>query len=215
MGRTVPETQQATIDFFSARVADWAKAPAAIGLSAATVAAVSARLAEARAALAAAQAARVAAMAATLVLRQAMDELRRVGGDAVKTIRVYAESTGDTQVFVDAQIPPVSPPTPTAPPAAPTRLAATILAPFGVGLSWRGRTGGGVMFGVWRRIGGAGDFTLIDITRARRYEDTTLPAGTGRVDYYIAAHRGAFRANSAAIAVSIAGGGGQAVRMAS
>lgn len=205
MGRTVPETQQAAIDFFAVRIPGWAEAPPSIGLTPETVDGIGARVAAARARLAEARAARVAAETATLALSQAMAEMRAYGGDLVKTIRTFAETTGDTRVFVEAGIPPVSPPTPPAPPAAPTRLAATLLRPFGVGLSWRAPAGGGVWFGVWRRVAGADGFTLLDTTAARRYEDRTLPAGAGSAGYFIAAHRGAFRSNGPAIEVRLAG----------
>jgi hypothetical protein len=210
----VPDTQQGAIDFFSSRTPTWAANQAAIGISAAQVVDIDAKVTAAQTKLAAAQAARNAAKTATLDLADAMNDMRGFGGDLIKTIRAFAETTDDDTVYVLSDIPPVSPPTPAGPPDQPTVLAADILLPFGIGLTWKGSVSQSAYFSVWRKVDSDISFSLIGTTKSRDFEDRSLPAQTASVDYYIAAIRDTFTVNSASLSIQIGSDGAGAMTLA-
>lgn len=214
MAGIVPNTQQAAIDFYNTRLVPWATHFAAIGILAPQVAEMDTLVTDAQDKLAAALAARQAAKDATLDLAFAMEAMRAFGGELIKTIRTHAEITGDNQVYVLSEIPPVAPPTPAGPPVQPTELAARILLPFGLGLSWKGSIAQGAFFGVWRRLDGEAGYTLIGNAKTKNYDDQTLPAGTASVDYYITAYRDDFAVNSQPISVQIGANGTTALSLA-
>ncbi len=189
MGRTVPETQQDAIDFFATRIGDWAKGPAAIGLTSDQVTEVQSRLAEVQARLVEAHAARIAARRSTLALNDAMRNLRSFGGDLVKTIRTFAETNNDPSVYSASGIPPVADPTPAPPPAMPTQVRATITALGTISIEWRGRRSGGVQFIVERRDtpvnAPPGPWRFVAVTPANETDDDTVPPGLASVAYRV------------------------------
>lgn len=197
MGRTVPETQQDAIDFFAGRIGAWSDAPTLIGLTEAQSDAVAAALSEAQAALAAARAARIAARTATLALNQAMATLRSTGGDAVKTIRAFAEATDNPAVYTDASIPPASPPSPAGIPDAPTRVEAAITSRGAAAIRWKGSRAGGTAFIVERRLksldGVAGPWAYAGTSTTNTLTDATIPIGHAAVTYRVFAIRPAGR----------------------
>jgi hypothetical protein len=206
MGRTVPVANQDAIDFFANRIGDWAKGPAAIGLTSSQIDEINLRLAEAQARLAEAHTARIAAQTATLALSDAMRSLRGFGGDLVKTIRAFAETTEDPGVYTASSIPPVAEPTPSGPPEQPTHLSARLLSPFGLAIAWKGSASQGTYFGVWRRLPGETSDTLIATRKTKSFEDRTLPPGTAAASYTITAHRDDETVYSSALTVQIGAG---------
>lgn len=214
MAGIVPDAQQGAIDFFSSRLTTWAANAASIGLSAGQVTDIAQKVSDAQDRLAAALAARNASKSATLDLANAMADMRSFGGDVIKVIRNYAEITDDDNVYVLGDIPPVSPPTPAGPPEQPTELAASILLPFGLGLSWKGSIAQGTYFGVWRRISGESNYTLIGTSKTKTFDDQTLPAGTDSVNYSITAYRDEFSVASQSITVQIGANGTTALSLA-
>ncbi len=207
MSGIVPHTQQGAIDFFANRAPTWAANQASIGISAAQVVDIDAKITVAQSKLAAAQAARIAARTATLELNEALADMRSFGGDLIKTIRAFAETTGDANVYTLSDIPPVAPPTPAGPPDQPTELTASILLPFGIGLEWKGSVSQSAYFSIWRRLPGESAFTMLDTTKAKSFEDRTLPGATASVEYYVAAIRDTFTVNSSTLAIQIGSNG--------
>ena len=203
MAGIVPETQQGAIDFFATRTPTWAANQASIGISAAQVVDIDSKVTAAQTKLAAAQAARVASQTATLELRDALKDMRSFGGDLIKTIRTFAETTDDATVYTLSDIPPISPPTPAGPPDQPVELAASILLPFGIGLAWKGSVSQSAYFAVWRRLPGEVSFTMIETTKNKTFEDSTLPDATASVEYYIAAIRDTYTVNSSTLSIQI------------
>jgi hypothetical protein len=214
MSGIVPITQQGAIDFFATRAPTWAANQASIGISATQVVDIDAKVTAAQTKLAAAQAARVASKTATLELKDALNDMRGFGGDLIKTIRTFAETTDDANVYTLSDIPPVSPPTPAGPPDQPTELAASILLPFGIGLSWKGSVSQSAYFAVWRRLQGEVSFTMIDTTKDKAFEDRTLPDATASVEYYIAAIRDTFTVNSSTLSIQIGSNAAGAMTLA-
>ncbi|MCC6322271.1 MAG: hypothetical protein IT438_12645 [Phycisphaerales bacterium] len=142
--------------------------------------------------------ARSAARTATQDLSESYTDLRRVVSEAVRTINNFALNAADPAlVYSKAQI---------APPADRTNLPPPN-APFDLGVSLNPSTGSllvrwkasqpqgmtGVVYNVQRRVGnggGAGGFTQVALTGQKRFEDSTIPAGTSVLAYTIQSQRG-------------------------
>ena len=214
MSKVLPNSRAEMIDWFIERIAYWNKDPASIGLTAAQVADLANRLSAAESDLETATTARIDSKQATLNYYTTSDDLRNFGGDLIKTIRTFAETNDDPSVFALAEIPEPSPPTPAGPPEQPTELSAKILLPFGLGLAWKGSVAQGAYFGIWRRIDGESDYTLIATSKDKNYDDQTLPAGTATVSYYISAHRDSFTVNGAGLTIQIGTNGNMSLSMA-
>lgn len=203
---TLPKGIAERLAFFEQHAPVWAASPAAIGLTAAQVTALASLVNTARTAFNAAQNARSASRAATVSQTDAMGSLSDYGADLIKTIRAFAETTKDPSVYSKAQIPPPAAPSPVGPPEMPTELAASFLFPWGVRLTWKGSVSQGAYFGVFRRLRGETQFTFLQITKDRFFDDTGLPAGATGADYYIAAFREQHQVNAPPIALQFAPG---------
>jgi hypothetical protein len=186
----VPKNRLDRLEFFEAHLPVWAKNPAAIGLSAAQLDDLTARTIEARSRFDFLESIRLAAEAATSSHHNASDTMYDLGADLIATIKTFAALTDDPGVYAAAQIPSPSPPSPSGPPVKPTRLAATLLSPFGLRLKWRGTTARGAFFNIYRKIGTGGALTLLTSAAGKGFDDTTVPGGADLVTYYIEARRG-------------------------
>lgn len=196
---TVPDKIAERLAFYEQHTPVWAAAAANIGLSVTQVTALASLVNDARTAFDDAQAARSASRAATTTQTNAMSTLSDFGADLIKTIRAFAETNDDPSVYAEAQIPPPQPPTPAGPPDMPTELAATFLYPWGIRLTWKGSVAQSAYFGVFRRLSGESNFTMIKTFKDKSFDDTTLPTGLTSVDYYVAAFRDNDQVNSTAI----------------
>jgi hypothetical protein len=111
----------------------------------------------------------------------------------VATIKAFAETEDDPDVYAAAHLPPDRPKSPLGPPAAP-QITSAVLHPDGtVRLKWRGSRKGGTFFQVYRTQtmldGTAIGPTLLTSTPEKIFVDRALPAGLRRVDYFIQARR--------------------------
>lgn len=128
--------------------------------------------------------------------RDGVARLRREAGDCVRSIRAFAETTGDAnKIYASARIAPSKSPSPAAPPEKPRELAATLNATSGaLSLTWKARDPnrrGGVTYLVRRRLPGEAAFTLLGVTGAKAFVDEALPAGVECVQYRVQSQRGA------------------------
>jgi hypothetical protein len=189
----VPDTQQGAIDFFSSRTPTWAANQAAIGISAAQVVDIDAKVTAAQTKLAAAQAARNAAKTATLDLADAMNDMRSFGGDLIKTIRAFAETTDDDSVYILSDIPPVSPPKPTGVPDVPTEVSSSINGFGYVFIEWKASRAVGTQFILQRQLtpvdGAPTAWAFAGASTTNDYTDTTVPTGFASVSYRVYAQR--------------------------
>jgi len=180
--RTLPKAQAKLITFFEVHTDLWAQDPAAIGLDPLKLDALSAATAQARQNHAEAIAAREAAKAATTALSGSIEKLRALGGPAISTIRAFAESAANPgHIYSAAQIPPPADPSPAPAPEAPTDIRIALLGDGSLELRWRTRQpapGAEVYTQIRRQLNATGPFTALGDTGARRYIDTTVPAGT-------------------------------------
>ncbi len=210
----VPRTVAGKLAYFEQHLPVWAADPVAIGLTAQQIVDLSALVATARTNFDAALDARSSSRSATVAQNTAIYEMAELGGDFIKTIRAFAETNNDPNVFVIAQIPPPSPPTPAGPPEEPTNLRATLLSPFGIQISWDGSASQGTYFNIWRKLNTETIFSFVGTTKTKSLDDTSIPDGTAAASYYVSAHREEQTANSAVMTLQFGSGSGAGLTLA-
>lgn len=190
----LPSSRAERLAYFEARVALWIANATSIGISAAQATAVKNAAIANRADLSAADIARAASKAATQSFYVSNDTLVSLGRDIVKTVKAYAETTNNPDVYALANIDPPSPPTPVPTPDVPTELTGT-LSPFGVAtLTWEATKSGassGIFFVVARKRQSEADFTVLGATAEKSFIDPHPQAAEGPVYYQARAVRGA------------------------
>ncbi|XVJ58669.1 MAG: hypothetical protein HEQ23_04410 [Tepidisphaera sp.] len=208
----VPTTRLGKIEFYEAHIAPWTSNAAAVGLLPATVTALATATTQARAAFNAAEAARQAAKTAT---QNFYDKVRAMhngpgaGQDMIDTIRLYAETKNDPNVYTLAQIPPPATPGTTPPPGTPYEFAVGLLQNGAVELKWKCNNPSGTsgtIYEVMRKTG-SGGFVFVGGTGVRVFVDETIPAGSAPVTYQITAVRSTTRGNPAQFTVNFGIGG--------
>jgi hypothetical protein len=202
----VPRPIGEKLSFFEQHLPVWTKGPASIGLTADQLAALSVLVGQAREKVDEVNDLRSRSRAATNSQSVAIGAMGELGGDLIKTIRAFAETNNDPNVFGAAQIPLPSPPTPSGPPEQPGLLEAQLLSPFGLRISWKGSAARGTYFNVWRKLGGETSFSFVGTAKTRSLDDLTIPAGSASVSYFVAAHRAALTTNSSALEVRFGSG---------
>lgn len=197
----VPSTRLGKVEFYEAHIAPWTTNAVSIGLTAAQVADVKKFTEEARAAYNAQQMAADAAKAATEHFYNCVSTMHGDGSDAIRAIKNKAETTGDPNVYVLAQIPAPTPPGPTPPPGTSSDMRVELLADGSLGLSWKCQNPegtSGTIYEVQRRIGPApAPFVYVGATGLKSFTDDTLPIGSSSVMYQITAVRSTARGNPA------------------
>jgi len=211
---TVPDKLADKLAFFEQHLPIWAADPASIGLTAAQVATLTSLVVSARSTFDFAGTQRAASRAATNDQTIAFADMTNLGGDLIKTIRAFAETNDDPNVYSAAQIPPPAPPSPPGPPALPTGLKAKFMTPFGIRLEWKGSISQGTYFAIFRQQSGETTFTNIQTTRDKFYEDLSLTGGIDAVSYYIAAFRDGEQVNSTTLQLQFGPGGMTAMTLA-
>ncbi|HED52858.1 MAG TPA: fibronectin type III domain-containing protein [Phycisphaerales bacterium] len=190
---TVPNGINERISFYENHVNIWGPNAAAIGLNPADIASLVTLVQTARAAHTAALAARESAKAATLEQTNALKGMDTLGGDLIKTIRAFAETTQNPDVYATAQIPAPAAPTPMGPPETPTALSATITNAGEVELAWTASRAGGTTFAIERRTQTPGQpfgaWELLGSTPKKEFTDTAVPVGLESAQYRITADR--------------------------
>lgn len=189
----IPGKDIDAIQFFEQRAEGWVTAFETIGLTETQARDVDAATDDARLKYDAALAARAASKVATMAFSQAMRTMRSTGGNAVKTIRAFAESTANPEVYVTAQIPEPLPPQFDVPPTRAYDLRAQLdETPGAVKVLWKAsQNEGGTAYIITRRIGSSGTFTFVGVASGRKsFVDYTIPAGSTRIDYIVTGQRG-------------------------
>lgn len=189
----VPSKDLEAVQFFETHWPVWGAAPTVIGLTAAQVTVMEDRTKSARDAYTAQQAAKEAAKAATTTYRSAVSSMRSVGSDLISTIKAFAETTNNPNVYANAQIPPPAPPTPAPAPGQPNNFRALLTGTGAVEVSWKATNSaasGGVYFTVHRKLASESVYTLIGNVGAKKYVDSTIPQGSGGATYIVQGFRG-------------------------
>jgi hypothetical protein len=212
----VPDSRLGKIEFYEAHAlagGPWATNAAAIGLTPAAVTTLSTLTTQARAAYNAAEAARQAAKAAT---QNFYDKVRAMhngpgaGADMIQTIRTWAESKNDPNVYVLAQIPAPATPGVTPPPGTPFEFTVGLLQNGALELKWKCNNPSGTqgtIYEVKRRTGSSGAFAYVGSSGVKNFTDDTVAAGSPSVTYQITAVRSTQRGNSAQFTVNFGVGG--------
>jgi len=212
----VPDSRLGKIEFYEAHAlvgGPWAVNAAGIGLLPAAVTALGALTTQARAAFNAAEVARQAAKTAT---QNFYDKVRAMhsgpgaGQDLIDTIRVYAESKNDPNVYTLAQIPPPATPGVTPPPGTPFEFTVGLLQNGALELKWKCNNPSGTqgtVYEIKRRTGSTGPFNYVGPTGVKAFTDDTVTAGSPSVTYQITAIRSTQRGNPGQFTVSFGVGG--------
>ncbi len=187
---TIPRTLLGQIEFFERHLPVWSDDPAAIGLSAAQVADIAALTGAARTHYEQARAARLVARGETGRQNTSIASMMKLGTALVATIRAFADATdNEFGVFSRANIPPVDASSPAPPPEPAANLTSELRNSGAIRLTWRGTVANGTFYTIWRRLAGEPGFTLLGSVSDRRFDDTTIPAGTAEATYQVRTHR--------------------------
>jgi hypothetical protein len=208
----VPDSRIGKIEFYEAHIAPWTSHAAAIGLTPAAVTALSTLTTQARAAFNAAEAARAAAKAATQNFYdkvRAMHSNPGAGSDMIETIKTYAQTKNDPNVYVLAQIPPPATPGITPPPGTPLDFTVSLLQNGALELKWKCNNPSGTQGTIYevKRQTGGGAFTFIGASGVKSVTDDTLPSGATPATYQVTAVRSTARGNPAQFTVNFGIGG--------
>jgi hypothetical protein len=183
---TTPRT--ALLTWCQARSPVWAAQAANIGLTDTQAADFDTAVSNAAAKLVAQQTAQQAAKMATEAANDAFRTLRSLTGGSVKSIRSFAEASGDPQtVYQLAQIPSPAQPSPAPPPAKPTDLRVSIDPSSGaLTLRWKATNpASGTGYIIRRRALGESQFSFVGVTGTKSFTDTTFIAGPNSVSYTV------------------------------
>jgi len=195
--RVVPTSRDEMLTFFENHLPLWAKNPAAIGLSADQLAALTEAVTDTRTSRETRLATDLAARAALHDLKLKAAALRDLGTDLVAVIKAYAEVNDDPGVYTAAQIPPPRASSPLGSPPVPTEVAASINA-FGVAvITWKGNRSGGTYYIIERQLTSldhiVGPWTHAGSSAVSEAIDPAVPVGQRAVRYRVHARRPAGR----------------------
>lgn len=202
----LPTKMAEEITFGEAHAPLWAGANTTIGLQVATCTAISAAVTAARKAFTDAESARETSKAATNNLKLKMAAMHTLLSDAVQTIRLFAETTGNPNVFTLAQIPAPAAPQPAPPPMQPVELGASIIPGGILRISFKATdtaSSGATTYLVSRKLSTETAFRVIGSAGSSRstqganlprgfkfFDDTSLPSGSNNMQYMVQGQRG-------------------------
>ncbi|MCC6320208.1 MAG: fibronectin type III domain-containing protein [Phycisphaerales bacterium] len=216
----IPDRITEQLDFSRTHAELWGQDPAAIGLSAARILAITAASDLARQRYTEAEELRLAARSATIAMREAIKQMHTLTAEAVRQVRLFAETTRDDGVYARAGIPLPAHPSPAPAPGQPKNLNAVLNSGGSLTIRWKpeGDTTG-VFFTIRRRLPGERRFSIIGTAGTNRsgqrgfksFIDHDLPAGVDEVRYTVQAQRGGAGRKSAESAVLLVSLGNSAV----
>ncbi len=204
--RIVPKGLDERILFYELHIDVWEANAVELGLSIEQLAGFRAAIQAARGALDAAEVARQASLTATQALHFAVDTMHSdpaMGSSIINTIKAQAETTGDSNLYNTAELPPPQADTTPPPPSMPTNIRTALLPTGEVELTWKSsapRPTQGTVYQIERAVDGdidANIYGFVGISGQRRFIDETLPAGLARATYRITAIRGRTRSQTA------------------
>ncbi len=193
MSSVVPSKDIDALAFFESHTIVWAVAPIGLGLTAAEVTGLDVLTKAARQALSDQTKAKNAAKAATTAWNNAVTAMRNSGGNLVKTIKAFAETTNNPTVFSMAQIPMPAAPTPLPPPGQPTTFTVQLTGTGAVQITWKATNGAastGAFFVVSRKLVGESVFTNVGNVGTKKFTDSTITQGTTGATYIVQGFRG-------------------------
>ena len=189
----LPDSRIERIEWFEQRLAAWVANATDIGLTNEQVTQLQAEIAAARVAYNAAQQARDDSRSATVAFHDAEGTMTSDGRDLIKTIKAFAETSNDPNVYVLANVPPPADPEPQGAPGTPTDIQTRLNSIGQLEITWKAADAApssGAYFVIQRRLEGEASFSLRGTAGAKTFTDTTIPLGTSRATYVITPKRG-------------------------
>ncbi len=190
---TVPRGRAGVIAFFRTRIQRWTELGPAIGLGLAEAQALADAIEQAKQASERNRALQSAARAAAKEARRKENDLRRIGGQAIASIRARAGSENDPGVLTLAELPAIKDPRPTPAPSKPTNVRTSIDHEGAIVIAWdatRPRPHARAFTRVQRMLDESGTFELIGTSGTNEYRDDTVPQGTRMAAYRLVPVRG-------------------------
>jgi hypothetical protein len=188
-----PQSRRQQIDWLLARIADWTANAADIGLDPTQVSAFSAALSQVQTARDDALATRTLAKGKTQTFYGMADPVIETAGGMIKTIRGYAATSGEPNVWELAHIDPPATPSPVPAPTIPTDIVTSLNNDGSIAITWTAKNAApnaGTAFTVHRKLEGQSAYTQLATVGVRAFTDETVPPGTPSVQYMIRGIRG-------------------------
>ncbi|HYE61990.1 MAG TPA: hypothetical protein VD997_08325 [Phycisphaerales bacterium] len=204
-------TRKQWLEFFAQRMGTWDTVFAQIGVTSAEVDGLITKVEKAQTSLAEAEKKRLESKAATQKFYTDADDAHDDGQELINKIRNFAAITNNPSVFQIAMIDPPAPPTPLGAPGKPFEVTAGIDELGYITLNWKSTNSApstGAFFSVSRALNGGSNYTIVGAVPTREFVDTTIPAGTGQVNYIIQGRRGQFLSDPTTYTVRFGVGGG-------
>ncbi len=175
----LPDTKLQQLEFCESKNPVWTAQAPNLNLTPAMMTTLVSLTTAARAQYNAMVASHAASRTATQSWYDAHNAMRDKAAEYIKTIKAYAGTTNNPNVFNLAQIPPPKAPTTGTAPPTPTSVSATLLNSGAIQLDWKGNIASGVVFTIWRRFGTEANMEQIGtVSGAKSFTDSTLPVGT-------------------------------------
>ena len=175
----LPDTRLETLEFCESKNPIWVAQAPNLNLTPAMMTTLVSLTTAARAQYNAMLSAHAAAKSATQAWYDAQEAMRDKAAEYIKTIKAYAGTTNNPNVFNIAQIPPPKAPSAGTAPATPTSLTATLLNSGAIQLDWKANITNGVACTIWRRFGSEANMEQIGtVSGAKSFIDASLPVGT-------------------------------------
>ncbi|MFG0285734.1 MAG: hypothetical protein ACF8R7_15055 [Phycisphaerales bacterium JB039] len=111
----------------------------------------------------------------------------------IKTIRGYAATSGEANVWELAHIDPPAAPSPVPAPTTPTDIVTSLNNDGSIVIAWTAKNAApnaGTAFTVHRKLEGHSSYTQVATVGVRTFTDETVPPGTPSVQYMIRGIRG-------------------------
>jgi len=212
-------TKRERLQWIEARIDQWQQNQAQIGISVQQITNLKTLVGSASATFTAAEFARAAAKNATRDFYEAFNDMSGPTRDLIATIKAFAETTNNPNVFSLSSIEPPAPPTPATAPTNPFDVSGSVSPTGNATITWDADRSGastGIFFMVERKRGNEATFSIIGGTAEKAFLDVDPRFATGTVQYRVKAQRGSLSSNwSVPIAFSITGGGGFTVSQVS
>ncbi len=207
----LPDTRLAQIEWFEQRLGAWLLNASDIGLTGPQVAQLQGEITAARVAYTSAQQARNQSKSSTVNYYDASDTLVGDGRDLISTIKAFAETTNDPNVYVLADVPPPAPPGVIPPPGTPFDFRVGLRQDGSIELGWKSNNpsgGGSIVYEILRSDAG-GPMNFVSNAGEREFVDATIPPGTDTTTYQVTGIRGTERGAPAQFNVRFGAGNQQ------
>lgn len=208
----VPATNIGKVEFYEAHVPTWTTNAALIGLTTDQVADLNTLVTQARDDYEAMLVARNSAKSATQTFYNSVAAMHAgagAGADMIQTIKTFAATSNNLNVFALADLPEPAAPGTTPPPGTPTDFKVSLRGDGALELAWKCSNpgnGGQPVYEILRRFG-AGAFAFAGNAHERSYIDDSIPEGAAPVTYQITAVRTTARGNPAQFLVNFGAAG--------